>query len=196
MLFHKARVIALSLLAARASAKTITIAVGKDGLTFTPSSVTAAKGDILEYHFYKVHSVAMGDFANGCTPAAQGGFFSGVIKASGNVANKEVFQVTVNDTDPMAFYCTVGSHCQNGMVGVVNPSSTDSLDKVKSTAKSASVNKAPPAMFGGRMAENTAASATGTASGAQPTKTGGATHMQASLGGIGAVAVGFAAFLM
>ncbi|KAG8415358.1 hypothetical protein J3459_011428 [Metarhizium acridum] len=199
MLFTAVKVAAFSALAAQASAKTIRIDVGKDGLAFSPDSVTAAKGDILEYHFYKQHSVAMGDFANGCTPAAQGGFFSGVMKTSGNGENKEVFQVTVNGTDPMAFYCTVASHCQNGMVGVVNPSSTDSLDEYKSTAKSASANRAPPAMFGGKVVESSATSpsgASGTASGAQPTRTGAASHMQASLGGIGAAALGFAVFLM
>ncbi|KAK9442960.1 uncharacterized protein G6M90_00g089920 [Metarhizium brunneum] len=199
MLFTAVKVAAFSALAAQASAKTIRIDVGKDGLTFSPDSVTAANGDMLEYHFYKQHSVAMGDFANGCRPAAQGGFFSGVMRTSGNGENDQVFQVMVNNTNPMAFYCTVASHCQNGMVGVVNPSSTDSLDKYTSTAKSASTNQAPPAVFGGRMAQGSATSpsgASGTASGAQPTKSGAASHMQASLGGIGAAALGFAAFLM
>lgn len=96
----------------------------------------------------------------------------------------------VNNTDPMAFYCTVASHCQSGMVGVVNPSSSNSLDKYKSSAKSASANKAPPAMFGGKMVQSSATSP------ATPTKTGAASHIQASLGGIGAAAFGFAAFLM
>ncbi|KID95275.1 extracellular serine-rich protein, partial [Metarhizium majus ARSEF 297] len=199
MLFTAVKVAAFSALAAQASAKTIRIDVGKDGLAFSPDSVTAANGDMLEYHFYKQHSVAMGDFANGCAPAARGGFFSGVMRTSGNGENSQVFQVMVNSTNPMAFYCTVASHCQGGMVGVVNPSSTDSLDKYKSTAKSASTNQAPPAVFGGRMAQGSATSpsgASGTASGAQPTKSGAASHMQASLGGIGAAALGFAAFLM
>jgi hypothetical protein len=56
-------------------------------------------------------------------------------------------------------------------------------------------------MFGGKMVESTTDStatgtASGTATGAAPTKTGAASHLQASLGGIGAVALGFAAFVM
>lgn len=97
------------------------------------------------------------------------------------------------------------------MVGVVNPSSSDSLDKYKSAAKGASGTKAPPAMFGGVMVESSGGSTTsgstgsptqsgagasGTTSGSSPTKTGAASHMQASLGGIGAAAFGFAAFLL
>lgn len=87
MHFSTITVAAISALAAQASAKTIKIVVGKSGLTFSPDSVTADKGDILEYHFYSTHSVAMGDFASGCTPATSGGFFSGVIKTSGSGAN-------------------------------------------------------------------------------------------------------------
>lgn len=88
MYFAKLKLAVLSLLAAHASAKTIRINVGKEGLVFTPPSVTAEKGDILEYHFYKMmHSVALGQFANGCTPATQGGFFSGVIRTAGDGPN-------------------------------------------------------------------------------------------------------------
>lgn len=104
----------------------------------------------------------------------------------------------MNSTDPVAFYCTVASHCANGMVGVVNPSSTDSLDKLKTGAKN-SQSKAPPAIFGGKIVQastNTSGSPTATASGPQTSKTGAASHMEASLGGIGAAALGFAAMLV
>jgi len=36
---------------AAASAATVTIDVGKSGLTFTPDSVKAAVGDVLEFRF-------------------------------------------------------------------------------------------------------------------------------------------------
>ncbi|QPH17735.1 hypothetical protein C2857_002623 [Epichloe festucae Fl1] len=206
MHFTDLTITALSLLAAQASARTIRIAVGRDGLAFSPSSVTAEEGDVLEYHFYKQHSVAMGDFSSGCTPALQGGFFSGVMKTSGNGPNKNVFRVTVNSTEPMAMYCTVASHCQKGMVGVVNPTSTDSLDRYKTAARAAQANEAPDGMFGGEMVEgndNTDGGSrtspyrpTGIASGDRATITGAASQMQASLGVVGAVAVGFAALLI
>ncbi|KAG5952130.1 hypothetical protein E4U53_001589 [Claviceps sorghi] len=145
----------VSLLAAQASAKTIRIDVGKNGLlTFSPESVKADKGDVLEFHFYGRHSVAMGDFANGCAPAAKGGFYSGIVRTSddgSDAENNEVFQVTVSGTDPLPFYCTVESHCQAGMVGVVNPSSADSLDKYKKKTQLAEESTSPSATFGGHM---------------------------------------------
>lgn len=82
-----AKVACLSLLAAHASAKTIKIVVGKNGLDYNPNSVKADKGDILEYHFYSMHSVAMSDWSKGCTPPATGGFFSGVVQAAGSSAS-------------------------------------------------------------------------------------------------------------
>lgn len=73
--FTTAAVLAL---ASHASAETIKIDVGENGLTFTPDSVTAKVHDILEFHFHPInHSVVMGDFANPCQPAKTGGFFSG-----------------------------------------------------------------------------------------------------------------------
>ncbi|KAG5997222.1 hypothetical protein E4U43_002696 [Claviceps pusilla] len=195
---------AASLLAVQVSAKTIVIDVGKDGLVFSPDSVKADVGDVLEYHFNNVHSVAMGDFTSGCAPPSKGGFYSGVVKAS---TTNDVFQVTVNSTDPMPFYCSVGKHCQAGMVGIVNPSSKDSLDKYRDLAKAAQDNKSPDAVFGGKMVPSTDTSANGSPAGpsqtsatttaAQPAKTGAASQTKASLlGGIGAVALGYAVLLI
>ena len=63
-------------LAAVASAATIVVDVGQGGLTFTPDSVTAAKGDIVEFHFVGgVHDAVKGDFDKPCAPLA-GGFAS------------------------------------------------------------------------------------------------------------------------
>ena len=68
------------LAAAAASAATIRVDVGKSGLTFSPSTITAAKGDILDFHFFPInHSVVAGDFNSPCRPATTGGFFSGFV---------------------------------------------------------------------------------------------------------------------
>ncbi|KAG6002495.1 hypothetical protein E4U21_003023 [Claviceps maximensis] len=193
---------AVSLLAAaQVSAKTISIDVGKDGLVFSPDSVQADVGDVLEYRFFGVHSVAVGDFVKGCVPASSGGFYSGF------AAENNVFRVTVNSTDATPFYCSVGRHCQAGMVGVINPSSTNSLDDYKGLVKAAPENKSPDDAFGGTMVTSTDASASGTptassstsstATGAQPSKTGAASQMKASLlGGVGAVVLGYAVLLI
>jgi plastocyanin len=43
---------ALAALATSAHAALIQVAVGKDGLTYTPSAITAAVGDLVEFSFY------------------------------------------------------------------------------------------------------------------------------------------------
>lgn len=100
-----------------ASAKTINIAAAD--YTFTPGTSTADKGDILNFHFYPhQHNVVQGVFNKPCTPLANG-FFSGTIAAPSGPANA-TFSVEVKDDQPIWFYCSVGKHCQRGMVGVIN----------------------------------------------------------------------------
>ncbi|KAJ2896191.1 hypothetical protein MKZ38_005759 [Zalerion maritima] len=143
---------ATALLAAApaALADTIKITATSD-LTFDPSEVTAAKGDVLEFHFEPSnHSVAMGEFGsiNGpCVPANEGGFFSGYMPTSGG-ENEKVFQVTMNSTDPMVFYCTQSNHCAQGMIGVVN-ADDGQLDGYKTNASAIANAVAPKSVFGG-----------------------------------------------
>lgn len=109
-----------TILLACASAAQIDVDVGEDGLVFDPSTVTAAAGDTVAFHFYpRDHSVVQSTFDSPCKPMS-GGFYSGYIPSTSGEA-KSVFVVTVNNTDPIWFYCSQGSHCQDGMVGVINP---------------------------------------------------------------------------
>jgi plastocyanin len=80
------KALAMLMLGGQAFAKTIRIDVGKDGnFAFDPDNVTAAKGDMLEYHFHGLnHSVVAGDFKNPCQPAKSGGFNSGFMPVSGD----------------------------------------------------------------------------------------------------------------
>jgi plastocyanin len=69
--------------ASQATAATIKINAAQNGLTFTPNTVTAQVGDVLEYHFFGgAHSVVQGDFTNPCKPVSSGGFFSGFMPVS------------------------------------------------------------------------------------------------------------------
>ncbi|KAK0620826.1 hypothetical protein B0T14DRAFT_538097 [Immersiella caudata] len=148
---HTSRLTAFMATATLATAAKIQIAVGKDGLVFTPNSVTAAKGDIIEYQFFPpTHSVIMGDFNNPCMPAATGGFFSGGFTTSSG-QNSNVFQVTINTTDPIFFYCGFPTHCESGMSGVINPSTEQTLDAYQSEASTVASTVAPPAPFGGQV---------------------------------------------
>lgn len=86
MQFTSLRVALLALIAVGASAATHKVEVGKGGLKYTPDTITAAKGDIIEFHFDSEHTVTAGDFSKPCTPATSGGFYSGDLPAKGNVS--------------------------------------------------------------------------------------------------------------
>ncbi|PMD47941.1 Cupredoxin [Hyaloscypha variabilis F] len=120
-------------LAVTTAAKTIVITAGSGGLAFSPDSVTADVGDILAFHFVSsIHSAVSGNFSSPCVQSSTG--FD-----SGPVTSSDVFQVTVQSTDPMWFFCGTPGHCQAGMTGVVNaPSSGDTLTAYKNTAQGAS----------------------------------------------------------
>lgn len=109
------------------AAATHEIKVGNDlktlqGLRFSPNVTTAAVGDTVVFHFWPGHhDVVQGDYNNACNPSKDG-FFSGFISPSGSSGEADkIFTVTINNTDPIWFYCSEVEHCQNGMVGVINP---------------------------------------------------------------------------
>lgn len=208
--FTTAAVLAL---ASQGSAETIKIDVGANGLAFTPDSVTAKVNDILEFHFHPInHSVVLGDFANPCQPAKSGAFFSGFMPVSSGEAN-EVFQVTVNSTDPMFFYCSqnVLSHCISGMSGVVNPNSTQTLDAYQKAAKNAKDATNPSAPVGGKLVSSGSSTTTTAAPAATTSCTvsskgggngykrsdtcSGAGSVTASVGIVGAFTLGMAILL-
>lgn len=93
-----------------------TVQVGASGLSFTPSSLTAAKGDKILFQFASSiqHSVVQGKFDSPCAPLSNSSFYSGTLSQS-------AFTVMVNDTTPIFFYCGIPTHCGSGMVGVINP---------------------------------------------------------------------------
>ncbi|KAJ4249888.1 hypothetical protein NW757_007318 [Fusarium falciforme] len=68
----------LAMLAAGGSTATHRVEVGQRG-RFAPDTITADKGDIVEFHFNAMHNVVAGDFKNPCTPIASGGFYSGTM---------------------------------------------------------------------------------------------------------------------
>jgi plastocyanin len=88
------------------------------GLTYTPNTTTAAPGDTLTFHFDPSHhDIAQGEFGKPCD-YKPGGFYSGEGAMVPN--GHDQFVVTVNDSAPLWFYCSIRGHCQGGMVGVVN----------------------------------------------------------------------------
>ncbi|KAF2636278.1 hypothetical protein P280DRAFT_409747 [Massarina eburnea CBS 473.64] len=126
-----------------------TIAVGQNGLTFTPDTIHAKVGEQIVFEFFpKNHSVAQADFNTPCKPS-NGGLFSGFIATPQGRANQS-FTITVEDDKPIWLYCPQNAprpHCAAGMVAVVNPpkSGPNTLDAFKlAAAKTNSTGSTAP----------------------------------------------------
>ncbi|KAK7409462.1 hypothetical protein QQX98_008370 [Neonectria punicea] len=144
-------VLASAALAYLASAKTIKITATSDN-AFDPDSVEAEKGDVLEFHFEANHSVVAGDYKYPCSPLELGsGFFSGFV----DDAEDKIFRVTVNDTEPIAFYSSREDECAQGMVGIVNPSQNKTLNDYKERASELSDGVTPGRVtYGGKLVDS------------------------------------------
>ncbi|PSR97250.1 hypothetical protein BD289DRAFT_362820, partial [Coniella lustricola] len=108
------------------TSRLIPVLVGGNTLTFTPNSVTARPGDVIQFQFAaRNHTVTESLQNSPCQPididsTAVNGVHSGFIAfdaASGNIGT---FDVPVKDTQPMFLYCAQASHCQSGMVMMIN----------------------------------------------------------------------------
>lgn len=178
-------------LAGAAFAEEHIVAVGtKAGeLVFKPDSISADVGDTVTFRFWpKNHSVAQAAFAAPCQPL-NNGFWSGFVPTTNTqaVANKTFTYEVTNASAPIWFYCTQGQHCQNGMVGVINPPATGerTLAAFKNSSARASTNVSPSstAGTGGNITENgtsTSGSPSSSASGAVQS-TGAASHLTGSV---------------
>jgi len=148
---------AAAVVATSASGKTVhVVQVGASGLTFTPNAITAAVGDIVEFQFYPAaHSVAQSSFAAPCVPLNGSSFFSGPVPSTSGVAAK-TFQLEVNNTTPIWFYCATAKHCESGMGGVINQAATGAktIAAYIALAKNVSATTVPPTVQGGLLAES------------------------------------------
>ncbi|OAX83323.1 hypothetical protein ACJ72_02323 [Emergomyces africanus] len=150
-------------LIAVASAATIDVKVGDDGLKFTPSTIKASKGDDVVFHFFpRNHDVAVGPFDAPCTPSDDG-FYSGLINVDGSQPDA-TFTVRINDTKPIWLYCTTRGHCQGGMSAVINPPADgNTLEAYQEASKNAKSGR-PAQVRGGIFSENKSPNQSGSAS--------------------------------
>ena len=65
------------------------------------------------------HSVVQAAFDSPCAPMAKG-LFSGYMPVKAADTVMPAYTIMVNDTKPIWYYCSQGTHCQSGMVGVIN----------------------------------------------------------------------------
>ncbi|KAG6917641.1 hypothetical protein DXG01_001748 [Tephrocybe rancida] len=103
------------------------ISVGADGLTYTPSNISASIGDTVTFEFHpKNHTVTQSSFLNPCqaldqtSKTGQVGFKSGFLPVGADVTTFPTFQITINDTAPIWGYCGQPGHCAAGMVFSIN----------------------------------------------------------------------------
>jgi len=158
--------------ASASAADTIQVAVGQNGLTFTPSDIKASVGQSVEFSFFpKNHSVTQSSFADPCHPLA-GGFFSTFMPTTSE--SSTTFTLLVNDTKPIWIYCgqTTGNHCQSGMVAAINaPATGNTLAAFAALAKNATTSTSPPGGVAGGIlkvgsaSSNSSSSASGSGSG-------------------------------
>jgi plastocyanin len=128
--------------------QTHTVLVGSGGdFQYHPNSINASVGDVISFQFYPTnHSVIRGEYtgseacgSGGCNPCvpvelidttvppfASKNFLTQELPSAANMAMQS-YNLTVNDTSPIWFYCDAIDSCLNGMVGVINPVWTSSL---------------------------------------------------------------------
>ncbi|KAH8820607.1 Cupredoxin [Xylogone sp. PMI_703] len=148
-----------------------TIVAGQSGLTFSPNSVTAAVGSIVEIQFDAPgHTFTSSSFSSPCV-GNDSSIFSGVIGAGGSGTATNVFTITINDTNPIWFYCAVPGHCQAGMVGVINPPSggSQTLAAYKAAAANAGSSFTPASVQGGVVGPARAVTSPSSSSSTTPT---------------------------
>ncbi|KAI8966287.1 hypothetical protein F5Y11DRAFT_343675 [Daldinia sp. FL1419] len=121
---------------------------------FQPDTIKANPGDIIRFNFYpKNHSVVRADFKKPCIPweltnDPAESFFSGPIEQDTLQDPIPTWDLKVNSTDPVFFYCSAPDSCINWkMVGVINPNATFTLDIQKEFVANSTFQLSPGEEF-------------------------------------------------
>lgn len=117
--------------------------MAKGGHSYSPDVVLAEVGDIIEFQFYPTnHSVIRAAYGYPCVPyedilgVGHYGFFSGFHPVEAVLDNPPNWTVRVNDTEPIFYYCGAPNSCIGyGMVGVINPNASTSLEHQRQLAE-------------------------------------------------------------
>ncbi|KAI0453168.1 Cupredoxin [Xylaria acuta] len=155
---------------------------GSAGLSYSPSEVKAAVGDMVVFTFMSTnHTVTQSTFAAPCDPMA-GGMDSGFQANKDNaVVPPPQVAMQVMTSDPIWFYCKQTGHCGKGMVFSINPTAEKSqsifqamaIQQKGQGAGSAITGNATTSAVASDVAATGAASATEVAGGATQTGSAG-----------------------
>jgi len=169
----------------------INITVGMNGtLTYTPDSVNATVGDVLNFEFVAGnHTVTQSTFASPCSEFKNTNGSIGVdsgFHPGGSTAAPSLFSFAINDTSaPLWFYCRQTGHCEKGMVFAVNApaSGNKSFTAFQAAAKATNVTGTSTTSSSASSSSSTAPSSTQSKmSGAGAVRMGGATAALAIVG--------------
>ncbi|KAI1375794.1 hypothetical protein F4677DRAFT_445954 [Hypoxylon crocopeplum] len=135
------------------AAVTHTVRVGLQH-DFQPDTIKANPGDTIRFDFYpKNHSVVRADFMKPCIPweltnDPAESFFSGPIEQDTLQTPIPTWDLKVNNTDPVFFYCSAPDSCIKWrMVGVINPNETFTLDIQKEFVANSTFQLSPGEEF-------------------------------------------------
>ncbi|KAL8671762.1 MAG: hypothetical protein Q9168_003757, partial [Polycauliona sp. 1 TL-2023] len=151
----------------------------KGDLTFEPNNLQVPAGDMVQFHFYpKVRdfnhpNVVQSTFDQPCEPinnnnASVNGFFSGFMPVKADATMMPSYTIMVNDTKPIWYYCSQGKHCQQKMVGVINPPAMNKSRTIESfgeLASKATANLSPGQSSSGTSSSNSPSSSGSSGSG-------------------------------
>jgi len=108
---------------------------GSAGLVYSPSSVTANVGDIIQFNFQSMnHTATQSGFDTPCV-AMDGGVQSGFMPNPDDTSPPPAMQMQVTVSTPLWFYCQQTGHCGQGMVFSVNPTADKTQDMFVSMAE-------------------------------------------------------------
>lgn len=129
----------------------------------------------------------------GCLEHSESGRSAAMRGMITNKTQPPTFQVRVNDTNPIFFYCSAPGSCyQQHMIGVINPSANETLDMQMQYAMNATYQMSPGDPFPSETANPTASHSP--ASDSNSNQDSGGTHL--STGAIVGIAIGGTAFLI
>ncbi|KAF2684487.1 hypothetical protein K458DRAFT_302886, partial [Lentithecium fluviatile CBS 122367] len=134
--------------------QTHTIQVGFADHKFKPDNVKASLGDVVEFQFYPSnHSVVRAEQNLPCIPIEmtgpnKTGFYSGFHYVETVTEHPPTWQLTINDTSPQFFYCSAPGSCTKyGMVGIINPNASTSIDRQRTIALASDYELSPGEPF-------------------------------------------------
>ncbi|KAF3766574.1 Cupredoxin [Cryphonectria parasitica EP155] len=167
---------ALALMAGFASAQKIqvvTVGSSNGSLTYSPDSVQAAVGDMVQFQFVAAnHTVTQSTFDQPCQPISLfstnvTGFHSGFMPVAAGGSNIPTYTIQVNNTTPIWVYCAQARHCESGMVMVINENTAANASR--SLANFKSLASGATTVTPGTAAADTSSSSSSTTSGTTTT---------------------------